>query len=138
MQSWDILRLFCVWTFFFFQALLNFLQYCFCFYFIFVFITMFCFLWANIYYYYYYLFLAVLGLCCFPLVAVNGEYSLLWCLGFSLYWLLLWQSTDSGVHRLQQLRSGIVRSCFQSICTLASYEQPQTTEDAQWALLMEG
>ena len=38
---------------------------------------MFCFLWVNIFYYYF--LLAVLGLCCctgFPLVAVNGEHSL--------------------------------------------------------------
>ena len=46
-----------------------------------------------------FLFLAVLGLCCCArasLVALSGVYSLwLQCLGFSLQWLLLSQSTDS-------------------------------------------
>ena len=44
-----------------------------------------------------YLFLAALGLrCCTrTLVAVSGGYSLLWCVGFSLRWPLLLQSTGS-------------------------------------------
>ena len=41
-----------------------------------------------------YLFLAVLGL---SLVAASGGYSLLRCVGFSLQWPLLLQSTDSRV-----------------------------------------
>ena len=50
-----------------------------------------------------YLFLAVLGLCClgFSLVVVSGGYSLLQCSGFSLWWLLLLQSTDFRAHGLQ-------------------------------------
>ena len=47
------------------------------------------------------LFLAVLGLCCrrsFSLAA-----PLLWCVGFSLWWLLLFQSMGSRAHGLQQL-----------------------------------
>ena len=43
-------------------------------------------------------FLAVLGLrCCegFSLVAASQDYSLLPCWGFSLWWLLLFQSTGS-------------------------------------------
>ena len=50
------------------------------------------------------LFLAALGLCCstdFSLVAENRGYSWLWCLGFSLWWHLLLQSTGSRVCRLQ-------------------------------------
>ena len=43
------------------------------------------------------------------LVAGREGYSLLRCRGFSLWWLLLLQSTDSRVHRLQQLwRKGSV------------------------------
>ena len=34
-------------------------------------------------------------LCGLSLVAVSGGYSLLWCEGFSLQWLLLLQSTGS-------------------------------------------
>ena len=46
------------------------------------------------------IFLAVLGLCCcaargLSLVAVSRAYSSLWCTGFSLWWLLLLQSTGS-------------------------------------------
>ena len=45
------------------------------------------------------LFLAVLGLCCcahgLSLVAASGGYSSLRCVGFSLRWLLLLQSTGS-------------------------------------------
>ena len=37
-------------------------------------------------------FVAVCGL---SLVAVSGSYSLLWCAGFSLQWLLLLRSTGS-------------------------------------------
>ena len=39
-----------------------------------------------------YLFIAVLVLCCclgFSLVVVSGDYSLLQCSGFSLWWLLV-------------------------------------------------
>ena len=44
---------------------------------------------------FFFFFLAVLGLCCFrlSLVAVSGSYSPLWCSSFSLWWLLLLQST---------------------------------------------
>ena len=45
-----------------------------------------------------YLFLAVLGLCCctgFSPVVTSGGYSLLQCSGFSLWWLLWWQSMGS-------------------------------------------
>ena len=41
---------------------------------------------------------AVLGVCChvgFLLVADSGGYSLAWCAGFSLPWLLFLQSADS-------------------------------------------
>ena len=34
------------------------------------------------------------------LIVVNRGYSLLWCIGFSLQWLLLLQSMDSRVYRL--------------------------------------
>ena len=54
-----------------------------------------------------YLFLAVLSpRCCagFSLVVASGTYSLLWCTGFSLHWLLLFRSTGSRVLRLQQLQ----------------------------------
>ena len=45
-----------------------------------------------------YLFLAMLGLHCFVrlfLVVMSRDYSLFWCVGFSLWWLLLLQSTGS-------------------------------------------
>ena len=48
--------------------------------------------------------LAVLGLCCwsgFSLVAVSGGYCPLRCMGFSLQWLLLLQSTGSRTCGLQ-------------------------------------
>ena len=46
----------------------------------------------------------MLGLhCCvdFSLVAVSGATLPLWCVGFSLWWLLLLWSTGSRAHRLQ-------------------------------------
>ena len=39
----------------------------------------------------------------FSLVVVSGGYFLLQCMGFSLQWLLLWQSTDSRARELQYL-----------------------------------
>ena len=54
--------------------------------------------------YFIYLFLAALGLHCFARVfpAASGGYSLLWCVGFSLWWLLL-QSSGLRARRLQYL-----------------------------------
>ena len=43
-------------------------------------------------------FIAVHGL---SLVVGSGVYSLLWCMGFSLSWLLLMQNTDPRVYGLQ-------------------------------------
>ena len=55
----------------------------------------------------FYLFMALLGVCCcarrLSLVAVSRGYSLLQCLGLSLWWLLLSQSTGSRVYGLQHL-----------------------------------
>ena len=39
----------------------------------------------------------------FSLVVASGGYFLLQCMGFSLQWLLLWQSTDSRARELQHL-----------------------------------
>ena len=53
------------------------------------------------------LFLAVLGLhCCsgFSLVVASGRYCSSRCAGFSLWWLLLLQSTGSRVQSFQQLQ----------------------------------
>ena len=47
-----------------------------------------------------YLFLAALGLCAacrFSLVAASGGYYLLWCTGFSLWWLLFCGAGALGV-----------------------------------------
>ena len=46
----------------------------------------------NFYFWLHWVFVAVHGL---SLVAASGGYSLLWCAGFSLWWLLLLQSTGS-------------------------------------------
>ena len=43
-------------------------------------------------------FIALYGL---SLVAESGGYSLLWCMGFSLQWLLSLQSMGSRAHGLQ-------------------------------------
>ena len=54
--------------------------------------------WLFYYYYYYLIFIYFLGLhCCAraPLVAASGGYSSLWCVGFSLWWLLLLQNMGS-------------------------------------------
>ena len=54
------------------------------------------FLWLNLFIYFWlcWVFVAVYRL---SLVAMSGNYSSLWCLGFLLQWLLLLQSTDSSV-----------------------------------------
>ena len=60
-----------------------------------------------IYLFTYYLFLAALGLLAvrrLSLVAASGSYSLLWCVGFSLWGLLLLQSTGSRSTGLVALR----------------------------------
>ena len=54
----------------------------------------------KIYFWLFWIFAATLRLF---LVASAGGYSLLSCTGFSLWWLLLLQSTDSRAIRLQQL-----------------------------------
>ena len=57
-----------------------------------------CFIYLFIYLNLFMYFLAALGLrCCMWafLVAVSGGYSLLWCTGFLLWWLLLLRSTGS-------------------------------------------
>ena len=55
--------------------------------------------------------LAVLGLCCCVQAfssLVSGGCSLVGVPGFSLWWLLLLQSTGCRVHRLQQTQHGVV------------------------------
>ena len=47
-----------------------------------------------------YLFLAVLGLRCFSLVVVSGAALWLWCMVFSLWWLLLLWNMGSRVQGL--------------------------------------
>ena len=74
-----------------------------------------------IYFSLHWVFVAARGL---SLVAARGDYSLLWCVGFSLRWLLLLQSTsprstDSAVvaHGLQSVDSVVVGqgpSCFEA------------------------
>ena len=70
--------------------------------------------------YFIYLFLAALGLCCctwaFSSCSHSGGYSSLWCVGFSLRWLLLLRSTGTrregfsscGARAQQLWRTGLV------------------------------
>ena len=51
-----------------------------------------------IYFWLHWVFVAAHGL---SLVAASGGYSLLWCIGFSLQWLLLLRSTGSRACGLQ-------------------------------------
>ena len=44
---------------------------------------------------YFWLCWVFVAVCRLSLVAASGGYSLLWCTGFSLRWLLLWQSMGS-------------------------------------------
>ena len=104
-MGYFILRLFCVWTIFF-ESLLNFLQYCFCFCFYFIFSLLLCSVFFGLKFIIiiiiYFLFGCAGSLLLHGLFSSCGEWGiLLWCLGFSLQWLLLLQSADSGVHRLQ-------------------------------------
>ena len=57
-----------------------------------------------IYLIYFWLHWAFIAVCRLSLVAASRGYSSLWCTGFSLWWLLLLQSTGSRARRLQQLR----------------------------------
>ena len=70
-----------------------------------------------------YLFLAALDLCCcargLSLVVASGEYSLLWCTGFSLRWLLSLRSTGSR-------RAGF------SSCGSRALERRLSSCDAPW------
>ena len=50
------------------------------------------FIYLFIYFWLRWVFVAAHGL---SLAVVSGGYSLLWCVGFSLRWFLLWQSTGS-------------------------------------------
>ena len=73
----------------------------------------------------YFLVLAVLGLCCtsFSLVAGSGGYFPLKCMGFSLQWLLLLQSTGSRARGLQQLQlpgSTAQAQCLRHVGLVAS------------------
>ena len=52
-----------------------------------------------------YLFLAVLGLRCFSLVVVSGATLWLWCMVFSLWWLLLLWNMGSRVQGLSSCGS---------------------------------
>ena len=82
----------------------------------------------NILFIFIYLFiLAALGLRCCVWATLQ-----LWCLGFSLRWLLLLGSTGSGEHRLQGARVSIYAACGLSSCdsqalghTLSSGAQAQ-------------
>ena len=61
-------------------------------------------LWTFCFNFFNYLFLAVqvfIAVLGSPRVAASRGYSLLRCAGFSLWWLLLLQSTGSRVHGLQ-------------------------------------
>ena len=60
------------------------------------------------------LFLVVLGLHCYTwaLVVLSAGYSSLWCVGFSLLWLLLWNSGSSLVVVAHGLRCPKARGLF--------------------------
>ena len=59
------------------------------------------FIYLFIYFWLRWVFVAARGL---SLVAVSGGYSSLWCVGFSLRWLLLLRNMGSRARRLQQLQ----------------------------------
>ena len=58
------------------------------------------------------------------LVVVSGSYSLLWCVGFSLRWLLLLQSTDSRHADFSSCstRASVVAAHGLSSCSLRALE----------------
>ena len=53
----------------------------------------------------------------FSLVVVSGGYSLLWCAGFSLWWLLLLWSTGS------RAQASVVAACGLSSCGMWALER---------------
>ena len=80
-----------------------------------------------------YLFLAVLCLPCrLSLVAMRGGYFFLWCVGFSLQWLLLLQSMGSRVRWLSSCSSRAVGYRLPSCgtCGPRSVVEPVSPESA--------
>ena len=84
-----------------------------------------------LFYYYYYLFIyfwlhwVFVAACGLSLVVASGGYSSLWCVGFSLWWLLLLQSTGSRCAGFSSVARGL------SSCALRALERRLSSCGAQ-------